>query len=111
MGTAVVSIGGAEVATSRDVSCTPAGAVTTIVTGADGQGTTSAVDAEGGLVAKYVEIRDMGGFSGSFWEGVGDAPEVRLSGRTFILEGTAMGYRVGNPSARVAEKYRIRVGC
>jgi ipoprotein LpqH len=110
-GTAVVSIGGAEVATSHDVQCTSAGAVTTIVTGADRTGTTSAVDSDGGLAAQYVEIRDVDGFTGSYWHGLGAAPEVELTGRTFVVTGTATGYHVNDPSARVEERYRIRVAC
>jgi hypothetical protein len=112
-GASEVTIAGAIVARSTSVTCSPEGAVTTIDTGSKDEGTTSTVGSDGGLAAKSVVLRNVGGFSGSYWEGLGDADggEVTMKGRTYMITGTAMGYNADDPTQRKPEKFSIRVAC
>jgi ipoprotein LpqH len=110
-GIAEVSIAGGKVDRSTSVICSPEGAVTTIETGTKDRGTTSTVGSRGGLAAKSVVLRNVGGFSGSYWEGLGDAPEVTMKGRTYVITGTAMGYSANDPIERKPEKFSIQVAC
>jgi lipoprotein LpqH len=110
-GIADVTIAGADAGRSELVTCSPEGAVTTIATGTKDGGTTSTVGSDGGLAAKSVVLRNVGGFSGSYWEGLGDAPEVAMKGRTYVITGTAMGYSADNPIERKPEKFSIQVAC
>lgn len=110
-GASEVTIAGAVVARSTSVICSPEGAVTTIETGSKNEGTTSTVGSDGGLAAKSVVVRNVGGFSGSYWEGLGDAGEVTMKGRTYMITGTAMGYSANDPTHRKPESFSIQVAC
>lgn len=49
-------------------------------------------------VAKWVKIRNLGGFTGDAWEGgVGSIETVRNDGRTTELSGTAYGVYTARP--------------
>lgn len=110
-GASEVTIAGAVVARSTSVSCSPEGTVTTIDTGSKDEGTTSTVSNDGGLGAKSVVLRNVGGFSGSYWEGLGDAGRVTMKDRTYEITGTAMGYSADDPIHRKPETFSIRVAC
>ena len=110
-GMSEVSIAGQPVVASELVRCSPAGAQTTIVTGKEGEGTIATIDSSDGLAARSVELRNVDGFTGSYWQGLGDAPTVVQKGRTYEIEGSAMGFDAKNPSARISQRYSIRVAC
>jgi hypothetical protein len=106
-----VSIAGQPLVTSELVRCSPAGPQTTIVTGKEGNGTIATIDSTNGLAARSVQLQNVDGFTGSYWQGLGDAPTVEQKGRTFSIEGSAMGFDAKNPSARISQQYSIRVSC
>ncbi|MCT7657091.1 lipoprotein LpqH [Mycobacterium deserti] len=110
-GTAEVTIDGARVDTTHSVRCTSEGAVTTINTGDENAGTTSAVDTSEGMVLQFAQIRDLGGFTGGYWADIDPAAEVEVAGRTFHVNGTANGFNASNPSARITQTFSIRVAC
>jgi hypothetical protein len=110
-GTAQVSISGRPAVASESVRCVPAGAQTAITTGGEESGTAATIDTSGALTPLSVEVRNVGGFSGSYWHGLDDEPDVTLTGRTYLIEGTAMGYGEENPTERVAEEFSIQVAC
>ena len=110
-GMSEVSVAGQPLVTSELVRCSPTGAQTTIVTGKEGEGTISTIDSTDGLVARSVEFRNVDGFTGSYWQGLDDAPTVVQTGRTFLIEGSAKGFDAKNPSARISQQYSIRVAC
>lgn len=112
-GASEVTVSGAIVSRSTSVTCSPEGTVTTIDTGSKDEGTTSTVSSGAGLTARSVVLRNVGGFSGSYWEGLGDADggEVTMKGRTYVITGTAMGYTADDPTQRKPEKFSIRVAC
>lgn len=96
---------------TNHVQCSTEGAVTTIATGDDSSGTTSAVDTSASPVVQFAQIRDVGGFTGSFWAELDPDAEVTITGRTFLVKGKANGFNESNPSARVSQPFSIRVAC
>jgi hypothetical protein len=110
-GTAEVTIDGQELATSRTVDCTFIQSLTTITTGSGAAGTKTVVDSAGGLDARSVDIRDLGGFTGSYWHDLSGNATVAMAGRTFTITGTAEGFTADNPSAHTAKPFSIRASC
>ncbi|WP_255413006.1 lipoprotein LpqH [Mycobacterium hubeiense] len=110
-GTAEVSIGGAGPGTTNAVSCTTTGTLTTINTGDENSGTTSSIDSTEGLTLQYTEITNVGGFTGSYWADLGPAAEVEMTAGTYLMTGSATGFKIDNPSARTSETFSIRVAC
>jgi ipoprotein LpqH len=110
-GTAEVSINGAGSGRSNAVSCSTIGSVTTINTGTESSGTTSTIDSRDGLAVQSAQITDVGGFTGSYWAHLGPDAKVEITGQTFLLTGSATGFKVDNPSARATEEFSIRVAC
>jgi ipoprotein LpqH len=109
-GTAEVSINGADLGTTDSVSCTNVGSLTTIKTGDDKSGTVSSVDNSHGLTVQSAEISNLGGFTGSYWAELGPTAKVQVTGRTFLMTGSATGFNVDNP-IRAMETFSIRVAC
>jgi len=110
-GTAEVTVNGARVDTTHVVNCTSEGAVTTINTGDDKSGTTSAVDTSEGASVQFAQIRSLGGFTGSYWAQLDSPAKIEQTGRTFLMNGTANGFNEINPSARISQTFSIRVAC
>jgi ipoprotein LpqH len=110
-GTAEVSVNGTDVNTTNAVSCTTTGAVTNIKTGDDQAGTTSAVKSADGLAVPFAQITNLGGFTGSYWQNLGPAAKVKMTGGTYEITGTATGFNADNPSARATETFTIKVAC
>lgn len=112
-GTAEVTIDGGEVNKTTAVSCSTEGAITAIVTGGDDSGTTSTVDTSEGLTVQSAQIRNVGGFTGSYLAQLDPKAEseMKVIGRTFVVSGTANGLDVDNASFRTAGAFSIRVAC
>ena len=110
-GTAEVTVNGTRVNATHDVNCSSEGAVTTINTGDDKSGTTSAVDTSEGASVQFAQIRNLGGFTGSYWAQLDSPAKVEQTGRTFLVNGTANGFNDSNPSARISQTFSIRVAC
>ena len=110
-GTAEITINGASVDTTHDVDCTSEGALTTIHTGNDDAGTTAAVDMSEGMTVQFAQIRNLGGFTGSYRAELDPVAEVQQAGRTLLMNGTANGFNASNPSARISQTFSIRVAC
>jgi lipoprotein LpqH len=110
-GTAEVKIDNQDLGSTYSVACTPVGTMTTISTGEAGRGTTSVVENATNLLASSVELRNLGGFSGSYWQGFEDQTKVRLTDNTYSIAGTATGFRAEDPATRVSVPFAIRVSC
>jgi hypothetical protein len=110
-GTAEVSIGGAGKGRTNAVNCSTTGVLTTISTGDENSGTTSSIDSTDGLAVQFTEITNVDGFTGSYWADLGPAAEVEMTGGTYLMTGSATGFRIDNPSARTTETFSIRVTC
>jgi ipoprotein LpqH len=110
-GTAEISIESAALGSTKDVSCSSNGSVTTITTGNETAGTTSAVDNSDGLTVQYVEMRNIDGFTGSYWADLGSEAEVKMAENAFHITGAATGFDDSKPSARATKAFSISVAC
>jgi lipoprotein LpqH len=110
-GTAEVTVNGQKLATSQAVDCTFIQSITTITTGDNAAGTTVVVDNAEKLDAKSVDIRNLGGFTGSYWQNLGDKATVNMTGRTFTISGAADGFNADNPSKRTPGTFSIKASC
>lgn len=111
-GTAHISIDGRDGGTTHQVQCSPMGFQTAITTGNDSSGVTALVSGGDDLVAESVGIRDLAGFTGNYNAGLGEpAAEVSMAGPTFIITGTATGFRTDAASFTTDEKFTLRVSC
>lgn len=111
IGTAEVTVDGADAGTTDSVSCSTAGPLTTITTGDEKSGSVSIVANESELTAASVSINDLGGFTGSYNAGLGGEATVTMTGRTYTISGTADGFRTDNPSFRGSSSFTITVAC
>ena len=109
-GTAEIEVNGQQAETTS-VQCDTTGPLTTITTGDQTSGVTVMVSNQDELTAESVSINDVGGFTGSYNAGLGDAAEVSMTGRTFHISGTADGFETANPSFRVPGTFAIKVSC
>ena len=109
-GTANTSIDGREASTD-DVSCESHGTVTTVSTGNADAGFTAVVSSDPGLLVESVTIRNLGGFTGSYNDGLGDPAQVTMLGRTYELTGVADGFDTDRPSFRTSGKFSIQAAC
>jgi hypothetical protein len=111
IGTAKVTVDGADAGMTDAVSCTTTGPLTTITTGDDQSGSVSIVSNADALTAQTVSINNLGGFTGSYNAGLGGAAAVTMRGRTYTIEGTADGFRTDDPSFRSDGSFTITVAC
>jgi lipoprotein LpqH len=110
-GTAQITVNDADLGEFTSVHCTIAGPLTTITTGNDETGSTTTISNEEGLTAKAVSIRNLGGFTGSYNEGLGGEADVELDGNTYTITGTADGFATDKPSFRTTGTFSIKVAC
>lgn len=109
--TARVTVNNQDLGTTNAVACSPAGSLTTITTGDPASGTTAVLDNARGLVTKSVSITNLAGFTGSYWQGLDGSAEVHMTGRTYMITGTAAGFTADKPSARTSAPFAIQVSC
>jgi hypothetical protein len=65
----------------------------------------------GKLAADSISIRNVGGFTGSYWRDLGKDADVSMAGTTLTVSGTADGYRVDNPSFRTTGSFKFKASC
>lgn len=111
VGTAAVTVNGQDLGKTDAVSCVREGAFTTITTGDASAGTTAVIDNQKGLTTKSVSIRNLGGFTGSYWAGLDGSADLHTTGVTYELKGEALGFNADKPSQRTTGSYVIRVAC
>lgn len=87
------------------------GSLTTVTTGDTAAGTKAFVSNESALTAKWVNISDLGGFTGSYAEGLQGAADVTLHGYTYTIRGRAEGFDTDNSSLRTTGTFTIKVAC
>ncbi|MGW0160023.1 lipoprotein LpqH [Mycobacterium sp. NPDC003323] len=111
-GTAHITIDGRDGGTTHQVRCAPMGFSTDINTGTDTSGVNALVSGGGDLTAQSVSIRDIAGFTGSYNAGLGEPDaEVSMVGPTFVITGTATGFRTDAASFTADGKFTLRVAC
>jgi len=110
-GTAHITVNGADLGQFHTVSCTPAGEQLTITTGNEDSGSTAVITNADGLAAKSVAINNLGGFTGSYHEGLDGKATVTIAGNTYSIVGSAEGFATDNPSFRAPGTFEITVAC
>jgi hypothetical protein len=110
-GTAQVTVNGQDAGTTEAVQCSATGPLTTITTGDQQSGVTAMVSNQDELVAESVGIRNLGGFTGSYNDGLGGTAEVTMTGRTYHITGTADGFETASPSFRTSGTFAVVVSC
>ncbi len=114
-GTAQVTVNGADAGTTDLVQCDPAGTLMIMKTGdpdnPEAPGIRAMIASEDQLVVREVGILDLGGFTGSYNEGLGGEATVTMTGRTYDIQGTADGFATDNPSFRTTGNFQIKIAC
>jgi lipoprotein LpqH len=110
-GTAQVTVNGQDAGTTEAVQCRTVGPMTTISTGNQDAGAYAMVTNAEGLDVRLLRIRDLGGFTGSYDDGLGGKASVTMSARTYDITGTADGFATDNPSFRTSGTFAIKVSC
>ncbi|MBS1694932.1 MAG: lipoprotein LpqH [Actinobacteria bacterium] len=108
---ATVTINGKTTGPAHPVECSQAGWTWLIDSPGEKSGFSAAVQSGATMTANSVQIRDLGGFTGSFWEGtVGDA-EASVNGGMFTITGTAHGFFADNPTGEANATFEITTAC
>jgi lipoprotein LpqH len=110
-GTAQVTIDNKDIPRTYAVHCTSIESLRMIATGDVTAGATALVSNKDALTAQSVGIQDLGGFTGSYMEGLQGRAQVTMSGQTYTIRGTAEGFDTDNPSARTTGTFVIKVAC
>jgi lipoprotein LpqH len=110
-GTAQLTINGRAVFDSHAVKCTSIGTLAIITSGNDAAGFQTLVSNKPTLVADSVSINGLGGFTGSYMNGLGGHADVAMAGNTYTVLGTAEGFNADNPAERITNSFAIHVAC
>lgn len=114
-GTAQITVNGTDVGTTDSVQCDPAGTLMMMKTGDPGNpeapGVSALIESQDELVVREVGILDLGGFTGSYNDGLGGEATVTMTGRTYDIQGTADGFDTDNPSFRTTGNFQIKIAC
>ncbi|BBU21146.1 conserved lipoprotein/antigen [Mycobacterium xenopi] len=110
-GTAQVTIDNKDMPETHTVRCTSIESLTTIATGTAAAGVDALVSNKDALNAKSVSIHGLGGFTGSYVEGLQGQAHATMRGQTYIIRGSADGFRQNDPSARTTGTFVIKVAC
>lgn len=109
--TAQVTINGESTGGPHPVVCSQHGWAWTVETPDEEHGFSAAFRTEGPPSAQSVQITDLGGFTGSFWEDtVGNGRAGVANGR-FRITGTARGAFTDNPTDAVEAIFEIDAHC
>ena len=111
VGTAQLIVNGQNIGTTDAVQCTPAGSLTTVITGDQTSGVSALISNKDELTAEAVAINNVGGFTGSYNAGLGGTAKVTMAGRSYDITGTANGFDTANPSFRTSGTFAIKVAC
>ncbi len=109
--TAKVTINGESAGGAHAVTCSQTGWMWNIKTLGESKGFTAFLDTGDGVSVHSVDFRDLGGFTGTFWQGRIGKAEVTGDGGTFTITGSADGSFTDNPSNAVTATFRIEANC
>ncbi|WP_193048055.1 lipoprotein LpqH [Mycolicibacterium baixiangningiae] len=109
--TAQVTVNGEKTA-KIPVECSQAGWTWLISDfGEETPGFSASMSTGENVAAHSVEIRDLEGFTGAYWEGtVGDG-KATIDNSTITITGTAKGSFAENPTAAAEATYEIETTC
>src|ERR1700761_2836925 len=91
-GTAELSVNGASTRVTHSVQCEAIDWLRTIKTGDDDAGVTVMLSNAQKLVAEFVRFRNFDGFTGSYDRRLQGEAAVAMTGPTYRIAGTAVGF-------------------
>ena len=62
-------------------------------------------------IPQWVKIRNINGFTGSFWEGGVGSAHVDLAKNAYTITGSAYGINSNNPNKVVTTEFKINAEC
>lgn len=109
--TASVTVNGVE-ATFDVVKCTQMQWYRTIQIGHKLAGATVVVDGRGAkAIAESARIHNIGGFTGTYSQGAGEAADTRFDGSTYLITGVAAGASTAKPTEPTTAEFKISAKC
>lgn len=106
-----VIINGKATNALQPVTCTQTGRSWTIKTNDKEPGFTTTIDAGDEVTAQAVEIRNLGGFTGTFWDGNIGKAQAKISQGKFSVSGEAQGFMVDKPNRPATATFDITTDC
>lgn len=110
-GTAELSVDGSTARVTDAVQCESSDWMRTIKTGSDDAGVTVMLSNAKTLVAEFVRFHDFDGFTGSYDRHLQGRAAVAMTGSTYRIAGTAVGYADAKPTERTTAPFELRVSC
>jgi ipoprotein LpqH len=109
--TAHITVNGKDAGTITNLRCRQTSKIYTIETGNPQAGANAMIEFGDKVTAQSVEIRNLAGFTGSYWEGTVGNGEATMLGNTYKITGTAVGSNTDKPNAQISVPYEIRANC
>lgn len=110
-GAARISIEGRDAATKHAIRCHHGQFWTTVEIGDGSRGVVAVVRNSAGLTVESVQIRDVDGFTGSYWTGLGGRASATMSGPTLSVRGIADGFWHNEPSRSATAGFEVAATC
>ncbi len=110
-GTAELSVDGKPTRVTDAVRCETTDWLTTIKTGDEASGVIVMVSNANKLVAEFVRFRNFDGFTGSYDRHLQGEAAVAMTGPTYRIAGTAVGFAGAKAIDRTTEPFELRVSC
>jgi ipoprotein LpqH len=109
--TAKVTINGKSTGGSHAVTCSQSGWRWIIETPDKAKGFTAGLETGDKVTVQSIDFRDIGGFTGTFWQGNLGEAQVTSGGGKYTITGSADGSFSDNPSNEVTATFRIEANC
>jgi hypothetical protein len=109
--TAQVTINGKDIGSRLAVNCSQAGWTWFIESPDEKAGFAAAIETGETPAAHSVQIRDLGGFTGSFWQGTVGEGNASVADGTFTISGTAEGSYTNDPTGEATATFEIQTSC
>ena len=110
-GTAELSVNGRNAYTTDAVKCESIEWLRTIKTGDETAGVTVMLSNAKKLDAEFVRFHNFDGFTGSYDRQLQGEAAVAMTGSTYRIAGTAVGYANAKPTQRTTPPFELRVSC
>jgi ipoprotein LpqH len=110
-GTAELSLDGGTARVSEAVQCETIAWTKTIKTGDNTWGVNVMLSNAKNLVAEFVRLHNSDGFTGSYDRHLQGEAEVTMTGPTYRIAGTAVGFSGAKAIQRTTEPFELKVSC
>jgi ipoprotein LpqH len=110
-GTAELSVNGSTARITDAVQCESIEWMRTIRTGNQSAGVTVMLSNANKLVAEFVRFHEFEGFTGSYDRNLQGEAAVAMTGPTYRIAGTAVGFDDATPTKRTTAPFELRVSC